>query len=188
MKNLGKGVTIVTEVSMKSFYEKFDKLVGIIEDILCAAPMAVILVIEAVHVFARYAFKSGIVWSDEVITNLIVIVVMFGGARAIRYNEHTELTGTVDSLPGPARTVVRTITTLATLAFLAILFYSSILFIKGTGNLSTTYLRIPKVIVYMPLAVGSAFMIYEFVKTVKYRITREVIDIYDPENYKEEEE
>lgn len=29
-------------------------------------------------------------------------------------------------------------------------------------------------------------MVYEFVKTIKYRITRDVIDIYDPENYKEE--
>ncbi len=176
------------EVGMKSFYEKFDKVIAIMEDLLCAVPMAVILVIEAVHVFTRYALKSGIVWSDEVITNLIVVVVMFGGARAIRHNEHTELTGTVDSLPGPARTVVRVITTLATLAFLVILFGSSILFISGTGKLTTTYLRIPKVIVYMPLAVGSAFMIYEFVKTIKYRITRKVIDIYDPENYKEENE
>lgn len=172
---------------MKIFYKKFDKAVATIEDVLCAVPMAIILVIEAVHVFARYAMKSGIVWSDEVITNLIVIVVMFGGARAIRYNEHTELTGTVDSLPGPGRTAVRAFTTIATLAFQVILLYASILFINGTGNLTTTYLRIPKVAVYMPLAVGSAFMIYEFVKTIRHRITRDVIDIYDPENYKEEE-
>lgn len=172
---------------MMKLYEGFDRVIGIIEDILCAAPMAVILVIEAVHVFMRYVMKSGIVWSDEVITNLIVVVVMFGGARAIRYNEHTELTGTADSLPKGPRTVVRVITTFATLLFLVILFYSSILFIAGTGPLTTTYLRIPKKIVYMPLLIGSAFMIYEFAKTIKYRITRDVIDIYDPENYKEEE-
>ncbi|MBQ6385805.1 MAG: TRAP transporter small permease [Lachnospiraceae bacterium] len=173
---------------MEKMYRGFDHAVELIENFLCAAPMAVILVIEAVHVFCRYALKSGIVWSDEVITNLVVIVVMFGGARAIRNNEHTELTGTADSLPEPVRTVVRVITTFSTLAFLVILFYGSILFISRTGNLSTTYLRIPKVAVYMPLLVGSLFMIYEFIKTIKYRITRDVIDIYDPENYKEEEE
>ena len=172
---------------MKQVYQVFDRIVGTIENVLCALPMAVILLLEAVHVFYRYALRSGIVWSDEVITNLLVIVVMFGGARAIRYNEHTELTGTADSLPKPVRTVVRFITTFATLAFLAILCWSSYIFVTSTGNLKTTYLRIPRVYVYMPLFVGSCFMVYEFVKTIRHRLTREVIDIYDPENYKEEE-
>ena len=175
------------DADMKEAFKVFDHIVGIIEDVLCAAPMAVILVLEAVHVFYRYALRSGLVWSDEVITNLLVIVVMFGGARAIRYNEHTELTGTADSLPKPARMVVRVITTFATLAFLVILFISSINFVATTGNLKTTYLRIPKAYCYMALAVGGGFMVYEFVKTIKHRLTRPVIDIYDPENYKEEE-
>ena len=175
-------------IDVKEFYKKFDRLVEIIENVLCAAPMAVILMLEVVHVFYRYVLRSGLVWSDEVITNLLVIVVMFGGARAIRFNEHTELTGTADSLPGPLRTLVRIITTAATLIFIAVLFWSSINFVTGTGNLKTTYLRIPNAYCYMALAVGSGFMLYEFVKTLRYRITRNVIDIYDPENYKEEEE
>ncbi len=171
---------------MKQGFKQFDRAVEMIENILCAVPMAIILIVEAVHVFYRYALRSGLVWSDEVITNLLVIAVMFGGARAIRFNEHTELTGTSDALPKPIRTVVRIVTTIATLAFLVVLVFSSISFISSTGNLKTTYLRIPKVIVYLPLAVGSAFMVYEFVKTIKHRICREVIDIYDPENYREE--
>lgn len=176
------------EVDMKEAFKVFDHIVEMIENVLCAAPMAVILVLEAVHVFFRYALRSGLVWSDEVITNLLVIVVMFGGARAIRFNEHTELTGTADSLPKPARMIVRVITTAATLAFLVILFVASINFVRTTGNLKTTYLRIPKAYCYMALAVGGGFMVYEFLKTVKYRITRDVIDVYDPENYKEKEE
>lgn len=173
---------------MKKGFQIFDRAVEIIENICCTVPMAIILVIEAVHVFFRYALRSGIVWSDEIITNLVVIVVMFGGARAIRCNEHTELTGTADALPKAPRTLVRIITTFATLAFLVILFLASISFIQSTGNLKTTYLRIPKALCYAPLAAGGFLMVYEFLKTVKYRITRDVIDIYDPENYKEEGE
>ena len=87
-----------------------------------------------------------------------------------------------------ARTVVRIITTVATLAFLAVFVYSSFIFVGSAGKLKTTNLRIPMKYCYMVLAVGSCFMFYEFAKTVKHRITRPVIDVYDPENYRGEED
>lgn len=172
---------------MKAF-KMFDRVIEIIENLLCTLPMAVILVVEMVQVFYRYVLRSGIPWSDEAIVNLIVVCVMFGGAKAIRTNEHTELTGTADSFPPKVRTVVRVITTFATLAFLVVLAYSSFMFATTAGRLKTTYLRIPMKYCYAPLAIGSIFMVYEFVKTIKYRITRPVIDIYDPENFRGEED
>ena len=173
---------------MKSAFSVFDRIVEIIENVLCAAPMAVILTVEIVQVFFRYVLRSGIPWSDEVIINLLVVCIMFGGARAIRTGEHTELTGTSDSLPAGPRTVVRVITTLATLAFLVIFMYSSFIFVNSAGKLKTTNLRIPMKYCYMVLAVGSCFMLYEFVKTIRHRITRPAIDVYDPENYRGEED
>ena len=173
---------------LKPAFIIFDRIVEIIENVLCAVPTAVIIVVEMVQVFYRYVLRSGIVWSDEVIVNLIVVAVMFGSARAIRTNEHTELTGTSDGLCPKARIVIRIITTLATLAFLIVFVYASFLFQSTTGRLKTTYLRIPMKYCYLPLAVGSCFMLYEFIKTIKYRITRPVIDIYDPDNYREEDD
>ena len=173
---------------MKSVYHVFDRLVEIIENILCGVPMGIILVVEIVQVFFRYVLRSGIPWSDEVIINLLVVCVMFGGAKAIRTGEHTELTGTSDSLPEGPRKVVRVITTFATLAFLAIFVYSSFIFVRSAGRLKTTNLRIPMKYCYMVLAVGSCFMLYEFVKTIRYRITRPAIDVYDPEYYRGEDD
>lgn len=173
---------------MKAVYSVFDKIVEIVENVLCAVPMAIILVVEMVQVFYRYVLRSGVVWSDEVIVNLLIVAIMFGGAKAIRTGEHTELTGTADSLPPKGRMIVRIITTLATLAFLVIFVYSSYIFFSTTGKLKTTYLRIPMKYCYSALFVGSCFMLYEFVKTIKYRITRPVIDVYDPENYRGEDD
>ena len=173
---------------MKSVFHVFDRLVEFIENVLCAVPMAIILGVEIVQVFFRYVLRSGIPWSDEVIINLLVVCVMFGGARAIRTGEHTELTGTSDSLPEKARYVVRAITTLATTAFLVVFVYSSFIFVRSAGKLKTTNLRIPMKYCYMVLAIGSCFMLYEFVKTIKHRITRPVIDVYDPENYRGEDD
>jgi len=172
---------------MKAF-KILDRIVEGVENVLCTLPMAIIIIVEIVQVFFRYVLKSGLPWSDEVIINLIVVTVMFGGAKAIRTHEHTELTGTADSLPKTARTVVRIITTAATLLFLMVFAYSSYMFVTTTGRLKTTYLRIPMKYCYAPLAIGSVFMLYEFIKTIKYRITRPVIDIYDPENYRGEED
>ena len=173
---------------MKSVYSVFDKIVEVIENVLCAVPMGIILVVEIVQVFYRYVLRSGIPWSDEVIINLLVVCVMFGGAKAIRTGEHTELTGTSDSLPEAPRKVVRVITTLATQVFLAVFVYSSFIFVGSAGKLKTTNLRIPMKYCYMILASGSCFMLYEFVKTIKHRITRPVIDVYDPENYRGEDD
>lgn len=175
-------------IRMKSVYSVFDRIIEMIENVLCAVPMGIILVVEIVQVFFRYVLRSGIPWSDEVIINLLVVCVMFGGAKAIRTAEHTELTGTSDSLPDGARKVVRVITTLATLAFLGVFVYSSFIFVGSAGKLKTTNLRIPMKYCYMVLAAGSCFMLYEFVKTIKYRITRPVIDVYDPENYRGEDD
>ena len=173
---------------MKSVFNVFDRFIEIVENVLCAVPMGIILVVEIVQVFFRYVLRSGIPWSDEVIINLLVVCVMFGGAKAIRTSEHTELTGMSDSLPEGPRTVVRVITTLATLAFLVIFVYSSFIFVGSAGKLKTTNLRIPMKYCYMFLAIGACFMLYEFVKTIRYRITRPVIDVYDPENYREEDD
>ena len=147
---------------MKSAFSVFDRIVEIIENVLCAAPMAVILTVEIVQVFFRYVLRSGIPWSDEVIINLL--------------------------LPAGPRTAVRIITTLATLVFLVIFVYSSFIFVNSAGKLKTTNLRIPMKYCYMVLAVGSRFMLYEFVKTIRHRITRPAIDVYDPENYRGEED
>ena len=172
---------------MKYIFSCIDKAIEIIEDILCAVPMAFIIIIEIAQVFFRYVLSSGVVWSDEVITNLLIIVVMFGGAKAIRKNEHTELTGTVDAMPKIPRYFFRVLTTVITLIFLVALFVSSIQFVTTTGNLKTTNLRIPRAYCYFPLAAGSGFMVYEFIKKIKWRIIRETIDIYDPELYTEGE-
>ena len=173
---------------MKSVYSVFDKIVEIIENVLCAVPMGIILVVEIVQVFYRYVLRTGMPWSDEVIINLLVVCVMFGGAKAIRTGEHTELTGTSDSLPEGPRKAMRVITTLATLAFLVIFVYSSFIFVGSAGKLKTTNLRIPMKYCYMVLAVGSCFMLYEFAKTIKHRITRPAIDVYDPDNYRGEDD
>ena len=171
---------------MKSAFNVFDRVIETVENVLCAVPMGIILVVEIVQVFFRYVLRSGIPWSDEVIVNLLVVCVMFGGAKAIRTREHTELTGTSDSLPEVPRKIVRVITTAATLAFLVVFVYSSIIFVRSAGKLKTTNLRIPMKYCYLMLAIGACFMLYEFVKTIRYRITRPVIDVYDPENYREE--
>ncbi|MCB6609488.1 TRAP transporter small permease [[Clostridium] symbiosum] len=158
---------------MKKFYKAVDKGIAAVEDTGCVISFAAIVCIVVAHVFFRYVLRSGILWSDEVVQILMVSMVMFGTARAVRVDGHTELQSFVDRLPPVGRTVVRTLVTLVSLGFLIMFFISSFEFTATTGTLKTVMLRIPRKYCYMFLPLGAGLSIYEFIKTAGHRIFHE---------------
>lgn len=158
---------------MKKIYETVDRGIGCLEDIGCVVSFGAIVCIVVAHVFFRYVLRSGILWSDEVVQILMVAMVMFGTARAVRTDGHTELQSFVDRIPGRGRTVVRTVVSLASLGFLILFFLSSFEFTMSTGTLRTVMLRIPRKYCYMFLPIGAGLSVYEFIKTLKKRIFHE---------------
>jgi len=62
-----------------------------VEDVVCIATLAAIVIIATVGVIGRYLFHFGLLWADEVNQALLVAMGMFGSAKAVRMNRHTEL-------------------------------------------------------------------------------------------------
>lgn len=158
---------------MKNFFKAMDRGIAALEDTGCVISFAAIVGIVVAHVFFRYVLRSGILWSDEVVQILMVSMVMFGTARAVREDGHTELQSFTDRLPSRARTVVRALVTLVSLGFLIMFFVSSLEFTVTTGTLKTVMLRIPRKYCYMFLPLGAGLSIYEFIKTARKRIFHE---------------
>lgn len=158
---------------MKKWFKTLDGLVSLIEDTGCVVTFGAIVCIVVAHVFFRYVLRSGILWSDEVVQILMVAMVMFGTARAIRADGHTELQSFVDRLPARPRMAVRTIVTLISLGFLILFFVTSFKYTAGAGNLKTVMLKLPRKYCYMFLPIGAGLSIYEFIKTWKVRIFHE---------------
>jgi TRAP-type C4-dicarboxylate transport system permease small subunit len=145
-----------------------------VEDVGCTAIYAAIVCIVVTHVFFRYALFSGLLWSDELVQILLVYMVMFGSARAIRTNGHTELNSLANKLPEKPRWVLRSLIALACVAFFIMFFVGAVDHVQNAGRLRTVILRIPRMYCYMSMPAGAALMLYEFIKTVKRRV------IHDP--------
>ena len=77
---------------MKKLFNSIDTIIRWLENIVCGATLTAIVCIATATVIARYIFQTGFLWADEVNQALLVAMGMFGSARAVRTNGHTEFT------------------------------------------------------------------------------------------------
>lgn len=156
---------------MKKTFQSFDTAVKWIEDILCACLMVAIICICGTQLILRYFFSSGILWADEVNQALMVALGMFGCAKAIRSNGHTELNSLLRKPKNPkTRIGLRGIVNIISLGVLIILFYASIGYAASGTAVRSVVLRVPRIWFYISMPIGFAFSIYEFLKILKDRI------------------
>jgi TRAP-type transport system small permease protein len=151
---------------MQKSFAKFDRTIGFIEDFVSIWTLVFISIIVIVQVFFRYVLDSGILWTDEVITILMVSMVMFGVPAVTRRGMHTELVVFIDLLPRPARHAVRCLMSLVGLAFLVLFLVAAARYAADSRGMVTTVLRIPIQYVYAILPVGAFLATYEYLKTV----------------------
>ncbi len=151
-------------------FEKLDKVIAWIEDIVSGTCLAAIVVIAAVCVFGRYIFHMGFLWADEVNQMLLVAVGMFGSARAIRSNGHAEFTSFITGRKSrTVRVAMRALINVLTVALLVFMFVISTQFTLG-GTMKSTVLRVPRMYFYMSIPMGFGLCIYEYLKTFKKKI------------------
>ena len=100
---------------------------------------------------------------------LIVYMAMFGAARAVRKNEHTEVAGLAKALPKAGGIALRVLTNTIVLITIFIMIYGSF-FLASRITTVTPVLRFKMSYNYYGIAVGSALMLYEYLKLMKTRI------------------
>lgn len=158
---------------MKRVFKGIDTAIHGIEDVLSIGSLAGIVGIAFANVIARYVFKSGFLWADEVSQALLVMMGMFGCARAVRANGHTQFDLVQSKLRSQkARIVLRAVIMVVTLAFLVFLFINSAQYTKA-GTMLSTVLRLPRMYYYVSIPIGFAFCIYEYLSSFKSRVIEE---------------
>lgn len=156
---------------MKRALELLDLVVRWMEDIVCCTTLVAIVCISTSQLVLRYFFSTGLLWGDEVNQALIVAMGMFGCAKAIRSNGHTELT-VLTKKPKSAKTriAVRAVVNVISLIVLVMIFYTAVIYTARSGNMKSTVLRVPRMYYYMSMPIGLGFSIYEFLRVMKERI------------------
>ena len=160
------------------FFKAFDNVIKTIEDFGVGLTFTAIVILVTVCVFYRYVLKSGFMWSSEVQEVLVVAMAMFGCAKATREAGHTELTALTKMFPRKGRVVIRAITSVLTVIFLGVFFWTSLKYTLNSGNLKTIMLRIPYKYFYMWLPIGMGLNLYEFVKRIPERVMIDPPDEY----------
>ena len=157
---------------MKKAFRAIDDGIGYFENLVSILTLFAICAIAFWQVVLRYAVHKSIPWSEEIIGALMVVMALVGAARGIRVKAHTEIEGLADHMPRAVGMGLRAITSVITLVFLLLVTYSCyVLFERaGVGGLKTPYLRIQYSYIYSTMVLGSALMVYEFVKIMKKRI------------------
>ena len=154
---------------MKSFFQTLDRIVHLIEDLVCGSALAVIVAISTASVIGRYIFDTGFLWADEVNQALLVAMCMFGSARAVRTNGHTEFTLLISRTKSKSiRIALRTVFFAVSILFLVLMFVWSADY-AAHGTMRSATLRIPRMYYYMSIPIGFALMLYEYLRSAKRR-------------------
>lgn len=164
---------------MGKVLQGIDGVIHRFEDLVCIITLVGIVSIATAGVVARYVFHTGFLWADEVNQALLVAMGMFGSARAVRADGHTEFTALPNKPKSRSvRILIRGIIVAITLVFLVFLLVNSVQY-TASGTMLSTVLRIPRMYYYMSIPIGFGLCVYEYLRAIK----RKVID--DP--VKEEE-
>lgn len=128
---------------------------------LSAGLILVALAIIAYAVIQRYVMHSPLLWGDELLGYLLVAIVMFGSAEALRRRDHIAM-DLFSANAGPKLGLVLIVwSDLAVLAFAVILGWStweSVGFAMDFGSYSVGYIEIQTWIPQLPMLAGAALL------------------------------
>ena len=92
-------------------------------------------------VISRYIFDRPLVWSDELASTLFLWLAMLGAVIAFHRDEHMRMTACVGMLPGPARAMLDSLATGASLAFLLLIVWPAFQYASDELPITTSQPR-----------------------------------------------
>ena len=93
-------------------------------------------------VISRYVFDRPLVWSDELASTLFLWLAMLGAVIAFHRDEHMRMTACVGMLPRPARALLDSLATGASLAFLLLIVWPAFQYASDELPITTSALQI----------------------------------------------
>ncbi len=126
---------------------------------IAAALVAADIVILLIGVIARYAFRSPLIWTDDLAQAVFLWLGMIGATVALNRGEHMRMTALiVRAAPGPRRGL-EAFAAAAGLVFLAAVIQPAIEYVQEVARIEMPGLGVSKVWLTAPLPVGFAIMI-----------------------------
>jgi tripartite ATP-independent transporter DctM subunit len=129
-------------ITARSVTATIETSVGSAVEIAAAGLVIAEIAILFGGVISRYVFDRPLVWSDELASTLFLWLAMLGAVIAFHRDEHMRMTACVDMLPGPARALLDSLATGASLAFLLLIVWPAFQYASDELPITTSALQI----------------------------------------------
>jgi len=162
MKSEAGGSEEVCDVDDANLLERVVNTLCIGGAALAAASVLIILCIAGANIFMRYVLANPINWFDELSGYLVVAIVMFGAAEALRKNDHIQIDILTSRLHGRALDALRSISIACVIVLMMVLLFGAWQTVKFSyefGLYSNGYMEIPMWIPQSLLIAGSALVL-----------------------------
>lgn len=132
----------------------FMKVFYTLEEFVIEASLAVIMILTLYNVFERYVMHKGVMWADEFISFLLVLMAMLGMATGVKEKSHSALESFVCRMPPKMQAFVYLFDSLIVTVFLAVATYGGFKFIKSVSGQKMIILKWPVSIMYSFVLIG----------------------------------
>jgi tripartite ATP-independent transporter DctM subunit len=129
-------------ITARSVIAAIEPSIGSAVEIAAAGLVIAEIVILFGGVISRYVFDRPLVWSDELASTLFLWLAMLGAVIAFHRDEHMRMTACVGMLPGPARVLLDSLATGASLAFLLLIVWPAFQYASDELPITTSALQI----------------------------------------------
>ena len=129
-------------ITARSVTATIESSVGSAVEIAAAGLVIAEIAILFGGVISRYVFDRPLVWSDELASTLFLWLAMLGAVIAFHRDEHMRMTACVGMLPGPARAMLDSLATGASLAFLLLIVWPAFQYASDELPITTSALQI----------------------------------------------
>lgn len=155
-----------------------DRVLTTVENVLAAAPFAVVAVVAFVNVVSRYFLNASLAFTSELTVSLAAWMVMMGGVIALREGGHLGFSALHDKATGAVRAVMTVLIAAVILAFLLVLgvFGIDLAALQAGGGRTTPSIGIPQWLFTIALPVGALFGAYRTVQAARSGFRRSTVD------------
>lgn len=146
----------------KSFRDtRFMKMFYKAEEFVIETSLGVIMFFTLYNFFARYVLRKGVIWVDELVSFLLVLMAMLGMAVGVKEKSHSALESFVCRMKPGAQTVIYILDALIVTVFLAVATYGGFRFVASVEGQRMIILKWPVSIMYGFVVVGCLFSLFE---------------------------
>lgn len=149
--------------------KKFIFIIHKLEDIVIALVLSYIVVMVIINIVLRFFFSTGLLWSDEIIGYMFVLLGMIGAAAAIRDDTNIYMDILIVKLPPRARSVMYVCVQVLIVAVLAFFTVACIKLVLNNVDVKSPMNRLPMWIPYGAMPLGMVLMLFELIVSFVYK-------------------